>query len=316
MRTLIPVLSTLCLLTVLPFGPPVGPAPREAWTAGILDQVKRAQKLILGERPCGGRMDVKAENWRALATGIDGRVLHASPAGAESVAELRLIRVDPKAVSIRVLVSKDFGREATTAKDFADRSGALAVINAGYYDKKLRPLGLLVAEGKRKKRFVNRRGRQSDALYEGVFLVKGGLPVIQRNEHYRPAGEEVAVQAGPLLIAGGKPASSLRGLRDAKRLDGRTVLSLDGEGRLVIWVTASPLSGMNWCELRDLMVRYGEWDNGPESGKIGIGWALNLDGGASAQLYVRVDSAKGKSLGVQGAPVPVALGFFSRNIER
>ncbi|MFQ5692149.1 MAG: hypothetical protein ACE5IM_03780 [Nitrospinota bacterium] len=79
-------------------------------------------------------------------------------------------------------------------------------------------------------------------------------------------------------------------------------------------MTASPLAGMNWCELRDLMLRYGEWERdapAPGAGDRGIRWALNLDGGTSAQVYVRREGAK--PLQVKGTAVPVVLGFFPRN---
>lgn len=295
-----------------PSGGRAGEVSAQSLSDEILNTVKRAQKFFLGERPCGARLGLKGEAWRGLAGGIESRVLHVTPAEGKAAVVLHLVRVDPKKIAIRGLLSKDFGQKASTAADFAERSGALAVTNAGFYDKALRPLGLLVVDGKRRRSFVGLRGRPSDALYNGVFLVKGGRPAIRRNKDYRPGGEELAVQAGPLLIAEGKPAASLRGLRDSKRLDGRLILSLDGLGRLVIWVTASPLGGMNWCELRDVMLQYAGLEGGAKSRNPEIRWALNLDGGASAQLYVRKNGLKRNPPQVKGNPVPVALGFFPR----
>jgi uncharacterized protein YigE (DUF2233 family) len=292
----------------------VGIASGQDWAEDILNKVKRAQKLIQGERPCGAKIKVKGDAWRSLMKGIEGRIVRAVPGGAEPGVTLHLLRVDPKEIAVRVLLSKDLGIDSATAESYAKRSDALAVSNAGYFGKSLRPLGLLVADGKRRNAFIGRRGRQSDVLYEGVFTINKGNPGIQRNQDYQPAGEELAVQAGPLLIADGKAASSLQGLRDAKRLDGRTALTLDAEGKIILWVTTSPLSGMNWCELRDLMLQYGEWGNGRsvKSGeKHGIRWALNLDGGSSAQLFVR-QAGQGQPLNVSGAPIPAAIGFFHR----
>ena len=295
-----------------PSGGRAGEASAQSLSDEILNTVKRAQKFFLGERPCGARLGLRGEAWRELAGGIESRVLHVTPVEGEAAFDLLLIRVDPKEIAIRGLLSETFGQKASTAAGFAKQSGALVVTNAGYYDKALRPLGLLIVDGKRRRSFVSLRGRPSDALYNGVFLVKGGRPAIRRNKDYRPGGEELAVQAGPLLIAEGKPAASLRGLRDSKRLDGRLILSLDGRGRVVIWVTASPLGGMNWCELRDVMLQYAGLEGGAKSGKPEIRWALNLDGGASAQLYVRKNGLKRNPPRVNGNPVPVALGFFSR----
>lgn len=292
----------------------VGIASGQDWAEDILNKVKRAQKLIQGERPCGAKIEVKGEAWRLLMAGIEGRIVRALPNGTERGVTLHLIRIDPHQISVRVLLSKDLGTDSATAESYAKRSDALVVSNAGYFGKSLRPLGLLVADGKLRNAFIGRRGRQSDVLYEGVFTIKNGHPGIQRNQDYRPAGEELAVQAGPLLIADGKATSSLKGLRDAKRLDGRTAVTLDAEGRIILWVTASHLSGMNWCELRDVMLQYGEWGNGgsAKSGeKNAIRWALNLDGGSSAQLFVR-QTGQGRPLNVSGGPIPAALGFFHR----
>ncbi|MBI2880756.1 MAG: phosphodiester glycosidase family protein [Candidatus Tectomicrobia bacterium] len=304
----------LLMLSVSPAWP-ARSASGQDWARDLLEKAREARRLILGERPCGRPMTVKEDDWQRLAEGIEGRILHVLPDGASSGVDLRLLRIDPKVLTVRVLLSQDLGLEAATVEDFARHTGALAVTNAGYFGKDWKPLGLLVVEGKRRKPLVSRRGRQSDALYEGVFLMRGGRPVIQRAEEYQPVGEGLALQAGPLLIAGGAPAPSVAGLRDAKRVDGRLVLALDGRERIVIWAV-SFLNGMNWCELRDLMLRYGEWGGDPSPAwteRDGILWALNLDGGSSAQLYVQQKGEAGKSLQVKGTAVPVALGFFARD---
>ncbi|MFQ5692148.1 MAG: hypothetical protein ACE5IM_03775 [Nitrospinota bacterium] len=207
-RRFLRVRSVLLSVLLLALSGPVDPAAGQDWAQDLLKKAKRARKLIQGKRPCGGRITVKREGWRTLGRGIEAQLLHVLPDGAEPRVELHLIRIDPRTVSVRVLLSRDFGREAATAEEFARRSGAWAVANAGYFGKDLSPLGLLVAQGRRRNPRVKRRGRQSDALYEGVFLVKAGRPEIRRSEGYRPGGEEAAVQAGPLLIAGGEAAPS------------------------------------------------------------------------------------------------------------
>ncbi len=101
---------------------PVDSASGQDWAEDILNQVKRAQKLIQGERPCDTRIEVKGEEWRVVADGIDGRIVRALPAGAEPGVTLHLIRLDPKKISVRVLLSKDLGTESATAESFATRS--------------------------------------------------------------------------------------------------------------------------------------------------------------------------------------------------
>ncbi len=276
----------------------------------ILDKMKHARRLLLGERPCGMSLTARGDAWRTLYKGLEGRILRVSLEGGDTSATLHIVRADPAAVAVRGLVSKAFGQESATVDEFANRSGALAVTNGGYFDTTFRPLGLVIVDGKRKKSLVRLRGRRSDVLYDGVFLMKNGRPSIQRNEDYRPDGEEVALQAGPLLIANGRDVSSLNGLNDAKRLDGRTILALDARGRILIWVTSSPLGGMNWCEIRDVLLQYSDGGSETDASESRIEWALNMDGGTSAQLFVERTFAPAHALGVKGSPVPVALGFF------
>ena len=138
--------------------------------------------------------------------------------------------------------------------------------------------------------------------------MKNGRPLILRNKDYHPGGEELALQAGPILIANGKGVALLSGLNDAKRLDGRTIISLDARGRILIWVTSSPLGGMNWCEIRDVITQYSDDETSITASESRVKWGLNLDGGTSAQLHV---SGAG-DLEVKGSPIPVALGFFPK----
>ena len=285
-------------------------ASAQSITDEILDKMKRARRLLLGERSCGTPLTARGDAWQPVSKGLEGRILRVTLEGVDRSTALHIVRADPAAVAVRGLVAKSFGQGSATVDEFANRSGALAVTNGGYFDTAFRSLGLVIIDGKRKKSLVRLRGRRSDVLYDGVFLMKNGRPSIQRNENYRPDGEEAALQAGPLLIANGREASSLSGLNDAKRLDGRTILALDAKGRILVWVTSSLLGGMNWCEIRDVLLQYS--DGGSETAALEsrIEWALNMDGGTSAQLFVKGTDAPARALEVKGSPVPVALGFF------
>lgn len=274
----------------------------------ILDKVKRARRLFLGKRPCGTLLSTDGKAWRTLSNGLEGRILRVTLRGTETSTLLHVIRADPKAIAVRVMLSKTFGQTSATANEFANRSGALAVMNGGYFGTSFRPLGLLIANKKREKSLVRLRGRRSDALYNGIFFMKNGRPFILRNKDYSLGGEELALQAGPILIANGKGVPTLSGLNDAKRIDGRTIISLDARGRILIWVTSSPLGGMNWCEIRDILIQYSDDGTGVLTSESRVEWGLNLDGGTSAQLHV---SGSGE-LEVKGSPVPVALGFFPK----
>ena len=53
-----------------------GEASAQSLSEEILDTVKRAQRFLLGERPCGARLSLKWGAWSTVAEGVEGRVLH------------------------------------------------------------------------------------------------------------------------------------------------------------------------------------------------------------------------------------------------
>jgi uncharacterized protein YigE (DUF2233 family) len=197
---------------------------------------------------------------------------------------LAVLDVDPARASIRVLDARRFGRPALTAREFAERTGAAAAVNASFFDDRKAPLGLVVSD-----REVRNPPRRAGW---GIFFVSAGRPRIAA-----PAGFSVtkaveqAVQVGPRLLSGGRVA------RLKPQSARRSVVGLDRAGHVVLAVTTR--GEADATELAELLGR-----------GVGLVDALNLDGGGSTQLYLRGGGLEQDERGLW--PVPIALGVFPR----
>lgn len=245
--------------------------------------------LIASAIPCAAAEPVP---WRALPSGLQVRTLQAIPS-PELPVEAWLVRLDSGRHELRALVPGAGGPGDPAAPSprlaslLGPEVGALAVLNASYFDERGRPLGLLVEDGRMLSR-ANERGWAWAAISSGRLVLR------QAREEV-PPGVTQAVQAGPLLVRAGAalPSSSPRRAR-------RSFLGSDASGRIVLGATnGSLLLG----ELAALLAR-------PESeGGAGLVEAINLDGGSSSQLWIAGDEPP---LKVGGIPVPAFVAVFPR----
>ncbi|HEY3122270.1 MAG TPA: phosphodiester glycosidase family protein [Vicinamibacteria bacterium] len=220
---------------------------------------------------------------RALGPGLAYREL-AGPSFTLAVME-----VDPARAGLRVLDARRFGRPALTAREFAERSGAVAVVNASFFDDRTTPLGLVVSD-----REVRNPPRRSGW---GIFFVSGGRARIVGPGGFSVSRSiEQAVQVGPRLVSGGrvtrlKPQSARR-----------SVVGVDRAGHVYLAVTTRGEADAS--ELAALLARP------PAEGGLGLVDALNLDGGGSTQLHLRAAGFEQDERGIW--PVPIAIGVFPR----
>jgi uncharacterized protein YigE (DUF2233 family) len=233
--------------------------------------------------------------WRAPQPGLEVRNIALERADPNQVIQLKLLRFDSRRIVARVLRSADFQLKSATVKTLAEKSGALAAINANYFDTDGKPLAFLKAGGKK----INSRIAQTP-LYTGVFGVKQDAPFIVHRDEFAEEQADEAVQCGPLLIVHGVAAE----IKDLPaRAHRRAVIGLDREQRMVIGVADSIFGGLHWHELQELFTD-GRW-------QINAADLLNLDGGGSAQLYVKAGQFEDTVPGT--TEVPVAIGFFTRH---
>jgi uncharacterized protein YigE (DUF2233 family) len=174
----------------------------------------------------------------------------------------------------------------------AQRSGALVTINANYFDEKGKPLAFLKTATGEINRNVSKHG-----LYTGVFGVQDSMPFIVHRDDFQLTGAQEAIQSGPLLLKQGAPLQTISG---AARYSRRAVIGIDKQQRLIVGVTDTVLGGLSFAELQELFSRP-EW-------QLETTELLNLDGGGSAQLYIKTRSHEEFISGT--SDVPVVIGFF------
>ena len=232
--------------------------------------------------------------WRAIHKGIEFRKVVVERAEPNYQMELKLVRFDAKMITPRILHSGDFQLRSANAKTFVEKSAALAAINASYFDEKGRPLAYL----KTLNHEINRNVAKH-ALYTGVFGIRDGAPFVNHRDEFQPTQAAEALQSGPLLLNHGAPVEIMRGLGRYAR---RSFIGIDKEGRTVIGVTDAVLGGVSFAELQELFAS-------PKA-QLEIPDLLNLDGGGSAQLYLKAGKFEEWVPGT--TEVPVAIGFFAK----
>lgn len=236
--------------------------------------------LLAGLLSSVGSSCADPATWRSLDSGLELRRL-ASEGDAPALTLIRRPADGPARLRVRR------SDEGLLVSDLAAEAGVLAAVNANFFDVDGRPLGWVVSDG-----------RESSALGTagwGVLLVVGGEASIRRPAAVEPEPSvRQAVQAGPILVEAGRPNPGLKA-QSARRV----FVGLDAAGRLVLGS-----SGIARADAKDLAARLAR----PESeGGAGLVEVLNLDGGSSAQLYLRGGLGEADLLEPGLVRVPVVL---------
>ena len=149
----------------------------------------------------------------------------------------------------------------------AQRAGALAGVNGGYFYPDFTPMGLVVSQSTTLHRWERSR------LLTGVLSVsKDSEAQIHRNAEFKQTDAvREALQAGPFLVDHGRSVPGL----DAMKVAERTVVVADNNGVIALLIT----SPVTLARLGEILAEPGLW---PEK----IERALNLDGGSSTALWL------------------------------
>ncbi|HXE71930.1 MAG TPA: phosphodiester glycosidase family protein [Candidatus Nitrosotenuis sp.] len=266
--------------------PVARPPSRQALVRGRTLAVAALALALLAVRPLE-TADAAPSGWQRVAPGVELR--QGKPPGFDWT--LYACRLDLRRVKLRLILASQ-GRSFYLPQVM---SGALAAVNASYFDERNRPLGYL------------RQGSQvvvaevaSGAAFGGVFFLDGaGRARVVHRSRFIPGAWSLALQAGPRLLDDGVP---VQGLKDRSRAR-RTGVAVDRLGRVLLYATA-PDGMPTLAEMQAIAAAPAH------RGGLGAWEALNLDGGSSTQMSVR---APGLRLDVPGlSPVPVALGAFPR----
>ena len=197
-----------------------------------------------------------------------------SPAGLEFMrvrgavdgvtAELHVVRFSAKTHLFAVMDDPEKRFDIGTA---AQKRGALAAVNGGYFHPDRTPLGLVVRQG------VELHPLERAKLLSGLVVVTRERIALLRVAEFKPsAAVREALQAGPFLVDGGKVVTGLNAERRAER----TFVFTQGADRFGLGVCGA----VTLAEMGQILAA----PDAMPGGKITR--ALNLDGGSSTGLWV------------------------------
>ncbi|HEY6197282.1 MAG TPA: phosphodiester glycosidase family protein [Candidatus Binatia bacterium] len=232
--------------------------------------------------------------WKVFFQGAEFRRISLERNDPYQAMQLKIVRFDSRWIEPRVVHSAEYRLTSASVKTLAEKSGALAIINANYFDERHMALGFFKT-GSEKNATISK-----SPLFTGIFAIKDRIPFIMHRDQFDPEQADQALQAGPLLLAKGSPLTVTRGADKQFR---RSVIGIDAARRLVIAVTDNLFGGLTWTELQELF--------GAPEWRIETPDLMNLDGGGSTQLQVKTASFEEYVPGT--AEVPVAIGFFPKS---
>ena len=181
-----------------------------------------------------------------------------------SSAELHIVRFNAKTHTFAVMDDPEKHFDLASA---AQKRGALAAVNGGYFHPDRTPLGLVIRQG------VELHPLERAKLLSGLVVVTGGRIALLRVGEFKPsANVREALQAGPFLVDGGKAVPGLNADRRAER----TFVFTQGADRFGLGVC----SAVTLAEIAQILAA----PDAVPGAKITR--ALNLDGGSSTGLWV------------------------------
>lgn len=198
--------------------------------------------------------------------------------------ELAVLRLDPSLWTISVYSSV----EPVTAMEACKYSGSFAAINANFFGKDLRPLGLIISQSK-----MLHPIQLGGKTLTGIFLKEGTeYKIIFRDEFIVSNSIKDGIQSGPRLIMNGRVTPIQK---DSPTR--RSAIAIDRKGKILLLASKDRFPGLTLIELQKTML----------AKELDIKDALNLDGGGSSQLYIDAKEANFKLNISGGDKVPVFL---------
>ncbi len=240
--------------------------------------------------------DSSSITWAALGDELEFTELSA-PTHLFFSSKLTFVRAGMSRYRVGVIRAAEFGWKRAEVKTLCQAARAVVGINSNFFDEQGDPLGLIVSRG-----ILHQKIHQGGSTLTGVFQAsRKNVSIVNRTAFQREAVLE-ALQAGPRLLAAGKP---VKGLRETLSLPKRAGVCIDAKQNLIFFAVSSRFLGLSLEQLQEILLR-------PEIGCID---ALNLDGGGSVQLYVSADLPGAphgsKEISITGDDqVPVILALF------
>lgn len=218
----------------------------------------------------------------------DLEIMEASADGGILTPKIQFIRTRLERFDLDVVRAKELGLDRGTAKALAIKSHSVFAINANFFDENGRPLGLVLSEGR-----IFQPLHSSGKVLTGIFQILPSGPEIIARSDFKNSQVSEAIQAGPRLISHGR---RVEGLRD-EIPQRRAGVCLDKTGAIIFYVSSGNFSRIGIKDLQDMLL----------SSSVGCVSALNLDGGSSAQAYLKTMSVEIDLPGLDSVPVVLAL---------
>jgi hypothetical protein len=272
-------IAAFCLLLVFLATPPAWPDDS-------------ARPLRLKTSP--GMTVTDMGGWKTVFKGTEFRKMILERAEPYQSIHLKLVRFDSRWIDPRVVHSAAYRLKSANVRTLAERSGAIAMINANYFDDRGMPLGYFKSGGE------SNANVSKSPLFTAIFAIKDRLAFIVHRDQFTPEQADEGLQAGPLLLVKGSPLIVTRGADKQFR---RSVIGIDAARRFVIAVTDNLFGGLTWVELQELF--------GAPEWRIQTSDLMNLDGGGSTQLHVKTSQFDEYVPGT--AEIPLAIGFFPKS---
>lgn len=229
---------------------------------------------------------VGAFEYRNLEPGLDYAVADPAPG---TTAKIHLLRIDLHQFEVRPIQAREFKATILPVKTMAEKAGALAALNANFFDPQGHPLGLIVRDGKVE-------NPAHPVSWYAALLIRGNRAKIAKVSG-KNAGDGVdqAVQAGPRLVVGGGT------MKLKAESSPKSAVGIDRTGHVVFIVSQGDI------EINSLAKFLAD---PAKKGGAGLSHALNLDGGSSTQFFAHVGKFE---LNLPAfSKVPVALGVFKK----
>jgi uncharacterized protein YigE (DUF2233 family) len=263
--------------------------------------------LCLGSAPGAAAEDLShtPPSWQAIGRGLNFTRVDVLKDG-EVVTTLAVVKIDPASNAFRV-----FHQAPQSITAWQQQLGAPIVFNGSYYDRRGKPVGLVISDGVAMGPAGNRQMR-------GMFVAepKGMSPDLPRATildlqltpiHPQKLPWTQGVQSFPLLL---DYKGRIR-VRDSEKRAHRTVIAADRVGNILVFNTFN-----RFFTLHEFAVFLKE-------SKFDIDSALNLDGGTEAQLFIKTkdveffsppswETSIGNLIDEQKFSLPTVVGVFPR----
>jgi len=225
--------------------PPAKPSPAASWTA-ISDF--KGQPLV------GGASVIEYKI---------GRERHSF--------QVQVVVFDDRQFDLKVIDQPEDWSGGNRLTDCMRGAAAVAGVNGGFFTPEFKPMGLMIASGKRTGTW------QTGPLLTGAVVVTS-QPRLLWNADVNPDAASELLQAGPRLVDGGQAVAGL----DARKRSTRTFIANDGGNQWCLGL----VHDITLSELAELLATPGVMP------AFTVDRALNLDGGHSSALYYRTNDGR------------------------